>query len=126
MPLPVYEPPPRPQLYAEVTLQVDPLQHAPTGAEVSVTLNEPVYRVILGFAYQTVKRNVEAEASYKEALKQNDKLVAGWVNLGSLYAQLGKKDDARTALKKALALDPGELRAKALLEDLDAPPAPKK
>ena len=55
---------------------------------------------------------------YREALKLDDKLGSAWINLGNALAQTGQLKEAREAYLKAQALDPGDPRVKAVMEEL--------
>jgi tetratricopeptide (TPR) repeat protein len=48
----------------------------------------------------------QAIAAHEESLKHNPTWALGWHNLGALYAQAGRYEDAVTAAQMAISLDP--------------------
>ncbi len=70
--------------------------------------------------------NEEAVQNFKKAISINPKRIGSYVELGRAYAAMGKADEARGALRKALSLpnrekdDPeAKIRAKTALEKLE-------
>jgi len=73
----------------------------------------------LGVAYVQLDRSEAAEAEWLTAASLAPDSPAPLVNLGRLYAQEGREDDARRALGEALRVDPGNTVARDLLDLLD-------
>jgi tetratricopeptide (TPR) repeat protein len=59
-----------------------------------------------------------AEAELREAVRACEEFVPGWVDLGRLAEQLGKRGEARSAYEKALSLDPSHALALAHLANV--------
>ena len=74
----------------------------------------------LGYAYQLSGNLDEAVKTYRLALSKDPSLGSAWINLGTALAAQKKYNEAETALKKALELDPSDPRAKANLDELRA------
>jgi tetratricopeptide (TPR) repeat protein len=66
----------------------------------------PVLRAIAQLIYGTlpVASNDEAAKAFKKAIELNPKRVANYVELGRTLVELGKKDEAKSALEKGLGL----------------------
>lgn len=75
-------------------------------------LANPIYRSAqkafnnLGRAYYRMKRYGEAVDSYKEAIRRFSDFHLPYYGLALLYNAMGRYDDAATALKRAIELDP--------------------
>ncbi|MEE8369595.1 MAG: tetratricopeptide repeat protein [Dehalococcoidia bacterium] len=61
----------------------------------------------------------EAAAAYAQAVEMDPSLDAAYHNLGLAYAASGRTGEAASALRKALALNPGNDKASALLRELE-------
>jgi tetratricopeptide (TPR) repeat protein len=65
-----------------------------------------------GLVLEELSRHAEAEASYRSAAEVAPQDAVPWVNLGALlYFHFKKTFDAKSALVKALELDPGNADA---------------
>lgn len=60
-----------------------------------------------------------AIARYQALLNQDPSFTAGWLNLGVMYAMMGKTDEARTAWQTVLRHDPEDEDAQNYLQQLD-------
>jgi tetratricopeptide (TPR) repeat protein len=60
---------------------------------------------------EQLARPLEAAEALRQALRCNDRLVAGWVDLGRVAEQMGRQDEARAAYERALAVDPSSALA---------------
>ena len=60
----------------------------------------------LGNAYRALGLNVEAEASYRQAVQIKPALAAGWYNLGLLLQDGPRSEDAKAAYRQAIACNP--------------------
>lgn len=60
----------------------------------------------LGNAYTTLGNLVEAEASYRKAIKLNGNLVAPWYNLASVALSTNRLEEAETCYRRAIELNP--------------------
>ncbi|MGH9629244.1 MAG: tetratricopeptide repeat protein [Bryobacteraceae bacterium] len=69
-------------------------------------------RRALGHAYQEQERFVEGEAVLRSVLKENPRDAESWYYLGVLFFERKYAQSALDALDKALAVQPGNFRAK--------------
>jgi tetratricopeptide (TPR) repeat protein len=83
-------------------------------------------RILLASLRGKEKKHGDAEKILKEALAltpaEPHEDAAAWATLGEVYVGWGKKDPARAALQKAIALEPDGpvgARAKAALDALE-------
>lgn len=67
--------------------------------------------VNLGLAEQRRLAYDEAEAAYRKALRMDGTLVIAWQKLGGLLEETGRREEALSAYRSALALEPGNLRS---------------
>lgn len=74
---------------------------------IEVAPNRADARVLRAAAYRRVDAPELAHEDLRMALRLNPKLADAWLELGLLRAQRGDLTGARTALKKAIELDPG-------------------
>lgn len=72
----------------------------------------------LATAYFALGRHDRAEGHYRRALDLDATQFGAWFNLGRVLAEVGRKDEARTALQRALALRPGDAAAAKALAEL--------
>lgn len=68
--------------------------------------NVPIVLARLADSYAKAKENPQAVAAYQKALAANPNDAAMHNNLGSVYASMGKLQDAETQFQKAATLDP--------------------
>ena len=54
----------------------------------------------------------------KQAIRLDQNLGSGWINLGTAQARKGQYDDAERSFRRALAIDATDPRAKANLDEL--------
>jgi Flp pilus assembly protein TadD len=80
----------------------------------------PARRAGLGLALTLAGRAAEAVPLLERLTEEHPEHVGGWNNLGVARAAVGRFDEARAALVRALELDPGDAQARANLADLDA------
>lgn len=73
----------------------------------------------LGVAYVQLGRDADAESEWTTAARLAPRSSAPLVNLGRLYAQQDRTAEALRVTQKALALDPGNPSAAALLKELE-------
>jgi TolB-like protein/Flp pilus assembly protein TadD len=66
----------------------------------------------MGYAYLQARRYEEAIAAARRALHSNSKWAGIYRVLAASYAHLGRADEARTAVERLLAIDPGLTVAK--------------
>ncbi len=64
----------------------------------------------------------EALQAYLKFIKLNPAVASGYTAVGSIYMQLGLKDEARLYWKRALELDPDNVQIKAYLQANKLPP----
>jgi tetratricopeptide (TPR) repeat protein len=62
-------------------------------------------------AFAVRYKDAEAVAEYERAAQLQPSAPEIWEELGALYQQIGREDEARAAVEKALALEPGRPRA---------------
>ena len=76
---------------------------------------------LLGMVRAAQQRNVEAEQLFKRVILLQPNSANGYVNLGLLYLQMSKSDEAVPQLQEALRIDPSRTDARgALLNALRA------
>ncbi|MEW6586920.1 MAG: tetratricopeptide repeat protein, partial [Nitrospirota bacterium] len=79
----------------------------------------PRYWSHLSLAYSKVKGALDdAEKASLEAIRLEPGNADHLVNLGTIYLRKGMKDKAREQLQNALSLDPGNARAKKMIEKI--------
>jgi Flp pilus assembly protein TadD len=78
----------------------------------------PAAWVGLGVAFGVAGRNGDAERAFREALARDADHPEAWFNLGFLQARMGRDGDARASLQQALRCNPGNARARQLLQQL--------
>lgn len=59
-------------------------------------------------AFEGQGRLAEAEALYRDVLVVRPESVRGWVNLGNVAADRGRREDSETAYRRALAIAPDD------------------
>ena len=86
----------------------------------AISLNEKNWTSHRGFAEMTIKLNDPnlALQHFKKAILENPKYVNAYAGCGIALTRLGRNDDARQYLEKALEIDPECGVAKKALEDL--------
>ena len=78
----------------------------------AVQLNPSVFNAhfnawhFLGFAYYNLRNDSEATKCYLRSLELDERSGVTWNNLGRVYLELDKLDDAEAAFTKALAIEP--------------------
>jgi tetratricopeptide (TPR) repeat protein len=83
--------------------------------------NDPRALNLLGMVRAAQQRNEEAEQLFKKVIRLRPDNASGHVNLGLLYLQMSKLDDAVPQLQEALRIDPSRTDARgALLNALRA------
>jgi Flp pilus assembly protein TadD len=88
---------------------------------VALEPNRATFRTNLGYAYTLQKRNTEALASHREAVRLDPNLASAWINLATVLAtDPASRLEARKALERARVLDPTDPRLKPNFEELDA------
>jgi len=65
----------------------------------------------------------ECETAARKSVEIFPKTAASWGNLALALAQLDKTEEAREAIQRAIQLDPGDPRNRAIEERLDQPEA---
>ncbi|MGI8686243.1 MAG: tetratricopeptide repeat protein, partial [Acidimicrobiales bacterium] len=65
-----------------------------------------------------------AERAWLAAERLAPRSAAGSTNLALAYARAGRWDDARAAAERALRRDPGDARARGVLDEADAEARP--
>ena len=60
-----------------------------------------------------------AIARYRTLLNRDPQFSSGWLNLGVMYAMMGKTEEARNAWQTVLRLDPEDADARRYLQQLD-------
>ncbi len=80
----------------------------------------------LGIAYQASKMYTEAIAEFQKAIALDPDFIAAHTNLGEIYLETGRLDDAENAANAALRIDANSQPARQLLEDIRQarPPTP--
>ena len=73
-----------------------------------------------GSVYLLRQQLDEAAEQFEQALAADADYVPALGNLGLVRAQQGRYDDARTLLQQVLRLDPGDARARATLQQVEA------
>lgn len=81
----------------------------------SIWPNDAPLQVNLGTVYQAMGRLREAVAAYEAASKLNPRLGGVLSSLGSAYLGLGDFERAEICLRRSLAADPADLRARSNL-----------
>jgi Flp pilus assembly protein TadD len=76
----------------------------------------------LGYGLFLAGHLEEALEVLRAGVAQDPQSVACWNNLGTVLARRGARDEAAAAFERALALAPGDTRARANLEALRAAP----
>lgn len=79
------------------------------------------YFLLLGNAANRTGRPAEAVSAYLRALQVGADTAPLWYNLGVAHLRLGDPEAARTALARALLLDPNHGPSRVLLRELPAP-----
>jgi len=67
--------------------------------------------VNLGFAHQALGQADQASQAYTEATRRDPLLALAWQKLGGLQEQQGQREDALESYRRAVALDPSDLRS---------------
>jgi len=67
--------------------------------------------VNLGFAYQALGQADQARQAYVEATRRDPSLALAWQKLGGLQEGQGQRRDALESYRRAVALDPSDLRS---------------
>lgn len=67
--------------------------------------------VNLGFARQAQGQLAEAERAYSEAARRQPGLALAWQKLGGLQERAGRNDEALVSYRRAVTLDPNDLRS---------------
>ncbi len=75
----------------------------------------PELAVIVATTLRAQGDDDEAIAMFKEALRLDPKLVPAWLDIGDIFLESDRFEDAAAAYERALALDPGSIWAKASL-----------
>lgn len=70
-------------------------------------------------------RPEDAEHELQAGLRANPRFVDGWVDLGRIAEQLGKRDEARAAYERALSIEPRHGIALARLANVRKPQGPE-
>jgi tetratricopeptide (TPR) repeat protein len=91
------------------------LQSYRRALDLGVQRPEDVYVNRAAILSEHLDRAEAAEEELKHALRINPRFVTAWLNLGNLYEDWGRADDARTAYEQVLHLDPTNGRALARL-----------
>ena len=86
--------------------------------QADATLADPHYW--LGLSLRQRNRLAEARTEFAIATRLNPAWARAWGNLGLVLLDQGDKAGARTALSRALALDPSDRLARAALEEMGA------
>lgn len=98
--------------------------YAARRAVVERTPRDPRAWMSLGDFLGRAGRFEEAITAFRRATLLDPRSVAAWGNMALAYVELGDAPRARALLDTVLALDPGNPRARALLERLDGVEAP--
>ncbi|HTS13332.1 MAG TPA: tetratricopeptide repeat protein [Candidatus Limnocylindrales bacterium] len=77
--------------------------------------NDPRALNLLGMVRAAQQRNDEAEQLFKQVIALQPKSANGHVNLGLLYLQMSRVEDAVPQLQEALRIDPGRNDARGAL-----------
>lgn len=77
------------------------------------------YHNTLGVWHLTAARGDRAQAALERACQLLPGVAEPWLNLGRLYASVGRSEVARHHLQQALALDPGCSKASAALAEME-------
>ncbi|MBW8367884.1 MAG: tetratricopeptide repeat protein [Arenimonas sp.] len=67
--------------------------------------------VNLGFAHQALGHTDQAGQAYAQATRRDPSLALAWQKLGGLQEHQGQRGDALESYRRAVALDPGDLRS---------------
>jgi len=73
----------------------------------------------LGEVYLAQRKVPEALKSFQRAAQADPRRATNWSRIGYLQSMLGQADEARTALRKSLALNPADFNALEELGELD-------
>jgi tetratricopeptide (TPR) repeat protein len=89
------------------------LQQAETDLQSVLRGNPHDYRALnlLGMIRAQQQRNAESEKIFKSVLQQKPDFAGAHVNLGLLYLQMSRSDDAIAQFQEALRLEPGRADA---------------
>jgi tetratricopeptide (TPR) repeat protein len=98
---------------AAQSMMAGKLDQAESDLETVLKTNPNEYRVLnmLGMVKAQQQRNPEAEAIFKRVIRQKPDFVSAHVNLGLLYLQTSRIDDAVPQFQEALRLAPGRADA---------------
>jgi tetratricopeptide (TPR) repeat protein len=93
------------------------LQRAETELQAVLRTNASEYRALnlLGIIRAQERRETEAEQLFKQAIEQKPDFASAHVDLGLLYVQMNRADDAVAQLQEALRLDPSRADAREAL-----------
>ncbi|NOQ47410.1 MAG: tetratricopeptide repeat protein [Desulfobulbaceae bacterium] len=94
---------------AELWLSVGELEKALSTAQEAVDLNSDIGRTqtVLGFAYLTQIKTVQAQAAFKRAITLDQALPLARLGLGLAKIRNGDLEEGRSDIEIAAALDPG-------------------
>ncbi|MBU8897844.1 tetratricopeptide repeat protein [Corallococcus sp. M34] len=81
--------------------------------------DDPRLPAARGEVYLSMSRLDDALKEFETAAKMDPKRSTNWSRLGFIHAQLGRVDEAQSALRRALALYPHDFNALEQLGDLD-------
>jgi tetratricopeptide (TPR) repeat protein len=78
----------------------------------------PEYQFNLGAILHRTGQNAEALPPLTKAIELRPNFVAAWIMRAETYTALGRRDEAIADLRRALAVDPRQVRASTMLNEL--------
>lgn len=81
--------------------------------------DDPRLPAAFGEVYLTQGKLKDSLAQFELAAKKDPKRSTNWSRVGFIQAQLGKNDEARSALRKAIGLNPNDFTALEAIGDIE-------
>lgn len=108
---------------ADLMMQIGYLDKAEEALSAALTLKPGDLSLQSDLANLAASRGDTSSAliRFQTLLKQDSTFADGWVNLGVLYAMLGREDEARRAWRTALRHNPTDAQTRTYLDRLDHP-----
>lgn len=113
-----------PQLWLELARELDRAGRTERAFEAYVhaaSLVPSNLALANNIANRTIRQGdtTRALGIYQTILRRDSTVTTAWVNLGAVYANLGREEEARSAWERVLELEPGHSTARSYLSRLD-------